>query len=83
MECDIAFLAKALNNVSVSKHFTRAADARRRAFEAIFWNGSMGQWLDYWLPLPKSSDMRKVHHILNAKPCHINFGRLQFCRDRC
>jgi len=62
MECDIAFLAKALNNVSVSKHFTRAADARRRAFEAILWNGGMGQWLDYWLPSQKTADMRKVTH---------------------
>lgn len=65
MECDIAFLAKALSNVSVSKHFTRAADARRRAFEAILWSGTMGQWLDYWLPLQKA-DMRKSLYVWDS-----------------
>jgi len=61
MESDIAFFAKALNNASLSKHFTRAADARRRAFEAILWNEGKGQWLDYWLPLlQKPVKQRKV-----------------------
>ncbi|XP_073387145.1 probable trehalase [Physcomitrium patens] len=53
MELDIAYLAKALNNTSVAKRFTRAVDARKRAFEAILWNENKSQWLDYWLPLQK------------------------------
>jgi alpha,alpha-trehalase len=61
MESDIAFFAKALNNASLSKRFTRAADARRRAFEAILWNEGKGQWLDYWLPLQqKPAKQRKT-----------------------
>ena len=61
MESDIAFFGKALNNAPISKYFTRAADLRRKAFEAILWNESWGQWLDYWLPLQKpSAKLRKV-----------------------
>jgi hypothetical protein len=60
MECDMAFFAKAVGNEKLSMRFTRAAEARRRAFEAILWNESMGQWLDYWLPLHKPADVRKV-----------------------
>ncbi|KAG0555208.1 hypothetical protein KC19_12G152100 [Ceratodon purpureus] len=59
MECDIAFFARAVNNDKLFKHFTWAAEARRRAFDAILWNESMGQWLDYWLPLQKPADARK------------------------
>jgi neutral trehalase len=61
MESDIAFFAKALNEAPIARYFTRAADLRRRAFEAILWNESRGQWLDYWLPLQKpSTKVRKV-----------------------
>lgn len=29
--------------------FTKAAKAREKAFETVFWNEKAGQWLDYWL----------------------------------
>ena len=55
------FFAKALNQTPIARYFTRAADLRRRAFEAILWNDRRGQWLDYWLPLQKpSAKLRKV-----------------------
>ena len=70
MESDIAFFAKALNEAPIARYFTRAADLRRRAFEAILWNESRGQWLDYWLPLQKpSAKVRKVIiYIFSVEP---------------
>lgn len=67
MELDIAYLAKALNNTSVAKRFTRAVDARKRAFEAILWNENKSQWLDYWLPLQKPVKGVKVLSFVWSK----------------
>uniref|UniRef100_A0A7I4FFM8 Trehalase n=1 Tax=Physcomitrium patens TaxID=3218 RepID=A0A7I4FFM8_PHYPA len=66
MELDIAFLAKTLNETQDAKRFTRAADARRRAFEAILWNENRCQWLDYWLPSQKSVQGGKVLSLVKS-----------------
>lgn len=49
MELDIAFLANVIGDSTTTAHFIEAAQARKRAMNAIFWNEEMGQWLDYWL----------------------------------
>ncbi|KAI8546163.1 hypothetical protein RHMOL_Rhmol07G0096200 [Rhododendron molle] len=49
MELDIVFLANVIGDSTTAAHFIEAAQARKRAMNAIFWNEEMGQWLDYWL----------------------------------
>uniref|UniRef100_A0A2N9H7U0 Trehalase n=1 Tax=Fagus sylvatica TaxID=28930 RepID=A0A2N9H7U0_FAGSY len=49
MELDIAFLAKVIGDNSTAELFVKASQARQEAIKSIFWNGEMGQWLDYWL----------------------------------
>ncbi|KAE9451083.1 hypothetical protein C3L33_16996, partial [Rhododendron williamsianum] len=49
MELDIAFLVNVIGDSTTAAHFLEAAQARKRAMNAIFWNEEMGQWLDYWL----------------------------------
>ncbi|EPS74727.1 hypothetical protein M569_00029, partial [Genlisea aurea] len=49
MEMDIAFLANATGDEDTSERFRQHGEARRKAVDAVLWNGEMGQWLDYWL----------------------------------
>ncbi|XVE58119.1 hypothetical protein DITRI_Ditri04bG0144500 [Diplodiscus trichospermus] len=49
MELDIAFLAKVVGENTVAEDFLRASQTRLKAFNSIFWNENMGQWVDYWL----------------------------------
>ncbi|KAH7852366.1 hypothetical protein Vadar_023980 [Vaccinium darrowii] len=49
MELDIAFLANVTGDSTTAVQFLEAAQARKWAMNAIFWNEEMGQWLDYWL----------------------------------
>lgn len=49
MELDIAFFANVIGDGTTAAHFNEAAQARKQAMDAIFWNEEMGQWLDYWL----------------------------------
>ncbi|XP_057510987.1 probable trehalase [Actinidia eriantha] len=49
MELNIAFLANVTGDCATSAHFLEAAEARKEAMNAVFWNEGMGQWLDYWL----------------------------------
>ncbi|XVF12917.1 hypothetical protein REPUB_Repub08aG0161400 [Reevesia pubescens] len=49
MELDIAFLAKVIGDNTVTEDFLRASKTRQKAFNSVFWNENMGQWLDYWL----------------------------------
>ncbi|XWS50130.1 hypothetical protein CRYUN_Cryun12cG0062200 [Craigia yunnanensis] len=49
MELDIAFLAKVVGENTVAEDFLRASQTREKAFNSVFWNEKMGQWLDYWL----------------------------------
>ncbi|GFS44444.1 trehalase 1 [Actinidia rufa] len=44
-----AFLANVTGDCATSAHFLEAAEARKEAMNAVFWNEEMGQWLDYWL----------------------------------
>ncbi|XP_022735939.1 probable trehalase isoform X1 [Durio zibethinus] len=49
MELDIAFLAKIVGENTIAEDFLRASQTRQKAFNSVFWNENMGQWLDYWL----------------------------------
>lgn len=49
MELDIAFLAKVVGENTIAKDFLKASQTRVKAFNSVFWNENMGQWLDYWL----------------------------------
>ncbi|XAR55173.1 Alpha,alpha-trehalase [Bertholletia excelsa] len=49
MELDIAFLANATGHPTTAVHYIKAAQARKKAINSIFWNEKMGQWVDYWL----------------------------------
>ncbi|KAK6263301.1 hypothetical protein QUC31_009117 [Theobroma cacao] len=49
MELDIAFFAKVVGENTVAEDFLRASQTRQKAFNSVFWNEKMGQWLDYWL----------------------------------
>ena len=49
MELDIAFLAKVVGENTIAEDFLRASQTREKAFNSVFWNENMGQWLDYWL----------------------------------
>ncbi|KAM7280789.1 hypothetical protein ACFE04_007923 [Oxalis oulophora] len=49
MELDITFLAKAIGDHTLAKKFLIASELRKHAFNSIFWNEMMGQWLDYWI----------------------------------
>ncbi|KAK6263303.1 hypothetical protein QUC31_009119 [Theobroma cacao] len=49
MEVDIAFFAKVVGENTVAEDFLRASQTRQKAFNSVFWNAKMGQWLDYWL----------------------------------
>lgn len=49
MELDISFMAKLVGEISISQHFWKASQQRKKAIDSIFWNEKKGQWLDYWL----------------------------------
>lgn len=49
MELDIAFMMEISGDKNGSDRFVKAAKARKKAFETVFWNEKAGQWLDYWL----------------------------------
>ncbi|KAK6251492.1 hypothetical protein SCA6_005497 [Theobroma cacao] len=49
MELDIAFFAKVVGENTVAEDFLRASQTRQKAFNSVFWNEKMGQWLDFWL----------------------------------
>ncbi|CAF2131054.1 trehalase-like [Brassica rapa] len=49
MELDIAFMMGICGDKNGSERFVKASEARKKAFEAVFWNEKAGQWLDYWL----------------------------------
>ncbi|PON73594.1 Glycoside hydrolase [Parasponia andersonii] len=49
IELDISFLSKVTGDYTVSKHFLKTSQARKKAIEFVFWNAQTGQWHDYWL----------------------------------
>ncbi|KFK28961.1 hypothetical protein AALP_AA7G071100 [Arabis alpina] len=49
MELDLAFMMEITGDKNGSDRFVKAAKARKKAFETVFWNEKAGQWLDYWL----------------------------------
>lgn len=49
MELDIASLAKAIGENTISECFVEASHGRKKAMDSVFWNAGMGQWVDYWL----------------------------------
>lgn len=49
MELDIAFMMEIAGDKDGSERFVKASEARKKAFEIVFWNEEAGQWLDYWL----------------------------------
>ncbi|XVF51258.1 hypothetical protein PTKIN_Ptkin04bG0170200 [Pterospermum kingtungense] len=49
MELDIAFFAKVVGENAIAEDFLRASQTRKKAFNSVFWNENMGQWVDYWL----------------------------------
>lgn len=49
MELDIAFLAKVAGENSIAVQFLEASQAREKAFNSLFWNEKMSQWLDCWI----------------------------------
>lgn len=49
MELDIAFMMDICGDKEGSERFVKASEARKKAFETVFWNEKAGQWLDYWL----------------------------------
>ncbi|XP_028789586.1 probable trehalase [Neltuma alba] len=49
MELNIAYFAKVTGDNSTAQHFLQLADSRKKAFNSVFWNTNMKQWLDYWL----------------------------------
>ncbi|KAL9271179.1 putative trehalase [Drosera capensis] len=65
MEQDIAALAKAIGEKDVHTSFLKAAKARKRAFNVIFWNEEMGQWLDCWISCSPTGK-ENWHHNLNV-----------------
>ncbi|KAJ8555909.1 hypothetical protein K7X08_013405 [Anisodus acutangulus] len=56
LELDIAFLANIIGESSTITCFTEASQNRQKAMDCIFWNGEMGQWLDYWLTDSNTSE---------------------------
>ncbi|KAK4365529.1 hypothetical protein RND71_016887 [Anisodus tanguticus] len=57
LELDIAFLANIIGESSTITCFTEASQNRQKAMDCIFWNGEMGQWLDYWLTDSNTSEV--------------------------
>ncbi|XP_013671498.2 trehalase [Brassica napus] len=49
MELDIAFMMEIAGDRKGSERFVKASEARKKAFETVFWNEKAAQWLDYWL----------------------------------
>lgn len=49
MELDIAFFAKIVGEDAIAEDFLTASHTRKKAFNSVFWNENMGQWVDYWL----------------------------------
>lgn len=49
MELDIASMMEICGDKEGSERFVKASEARKKAFETVFWNEKAGQWLDYWL----------------------------------
>ncbi|OMO79824.1 Glycoside hydrolase, family 37 [Corchorus capsularis] len=49
MELDIAFLAKVVGENTIAEEFLKASQTGHKAFNSVFWNEGMGQWLDYWV----------------------------------
>ncbi|KAJ0263386.1 Trehalase [Hirschfeldia incana] len=49
MERDITFMMEICGDIEGSERFVKASEARKKAFETVFWNEKAGQWLDYWL----------------------------------
>ncbi|TYG43488.1 hypothetical protein ES288_D11G020800v1 [Gossypium darwinii] len=49
MELDIAFFAKIVGDDAIAEDFLTASHTRKKAFNSVFWNENMGQWVDYWL----------------------------------
>lgn len=49
MELHISVFAKAVGDDKTAECFLEASNARKEAIDCVFWNESMGQWLDYWL----------------------------------
>ncbi|KNA23336.1 hypothetical protein SOVF_025760 [Spinacia oleracea] len=49
MEFDIAYFAKIAGDNSIAAQFLEASKAREKAFNSVFWNEKMSQWLDCWI----------------------------------
>lgn len=64
MELNIAFLARVTGADTIAESFSKASHARQRAINSVFWNESMGQWLDYWV---SNSTTCKGSQTLEAK----------------
>ena len=73
MELNIAFLANVTGDRATSVHFLEAAEARKEAMNAVFWNKEMGQWLDYWLS--KGTQCKVVLHLKYITVCPMKTRR--------
>uniref|UniRef100_A0A803LWN7 Trehalase n=1 Tax=Chenopodium quinoa TaxID=63459 RepID=A0A803LWN7_CHEQI len=49
MELDIAYFAKVTGQNNIAAQFLEASQSREKAFNSIFWNEKMSQWLDCWI----------------------------------
>uniref|UniRef100_A0A803L586 Trehalase n=1 Tax=Chenopodium quinoa TaxID=63459 RepID=A0A803L586_CHEQI len=49
MELDIAYFAKVAGENNIAAQFLKASQSREKAFNSIFWNEKMSQWLDCWI----------------------------------
>ncbi|GAB2300252.1 hypothetical protein Dimus_034288 [Dionaea muscipula] len=65
MELDIACLAKVVGEKHIEESFLEASRARKEAFNSVFWNEEMGQWLDCWISCSPTSK-GTWHHNRNV-----------------